>query len=39
MGEFWFGCAMGSLATLAGFFIWALFALRRPVDDFDQYEV
>ncbi len=38
MAEFWFGCAMGSLATLAGFFIWALVSLRRPAN-FDQYEV
>lgn len=36
--EFWFGCAMGSLATLAAIFVWCMLTLRRPTD-FDQYEV
>ena len=38
MAEFFFGCAMGSIATLAGNFIWCLLTLRRPTN-FDQYEV
>jgi len=38
MAEFWFGAALGSLATMFGGFIWALIALRRPAQ-FNQYEV
>lgn len=38
MAEFWFGCAMGAIATLAGVLIWAIVDRRAP-QDFDQYEV
>ena len=38
MAEFLFGCAMGSIATFAGIFLWCVLTLRRPTD-FDQYEV
>lgn len=38
MAEFWFGAALGSIATIFGGFLWALVCLRRPAN-FDQYEV
>lgn len=38
MAEFWFGIAMGSLATLAGLFIYRL-VMGASGHDYNPYEV